>query len=377
MNNVEVPKENQSNFIPIRKDEKKLLMQAYDKSVEVIISMIEKGKIILNPEFQRSYVWDTKKASLLIESIILNVPIPTIYVAQEEKHNEKEIQNWLVVDGVQRLTALKNFYDGKFKLKDLEVLGEDNNGNLLNGLHFENLPMQYKNKLNYGLIRVVLIASDSNPEIKYNMFMRLNSGSVQLNEQELRNCLYRGLFNEALKNELRQNEFLLKLLQIDKPSSRFFDVEVILRFLAISQNWNNEQQIIENYKNSMKNFLNKFMYQNRKINTEKIQEYKLMLDNTLEKVYEVLGDNAFCKINKNKEYKKKWNVNVMDCVMLGFSLYEKEVLLSKKNEIFEMMYELMQDNLFQTSLTTSTTNTEKMTFRISTFLSHLNRVING
>ena len=107
--------------IQIPKELRKIRTQAYDKSVEDTVRMIEKGRIFLQPDFQRySQVWDYKTASQLIESVLLNVPIPPIYVAEEDDGS------WNIIDGLQRLTSFKNFYEGKFKLRGLDSLKELN-----------------------------------------------------------------------------------------------------------------------------------------------------------------------------------------------------------------------------------------------------------
>ena len=117
----------------IPKEVRKITTQAYDKSVSDIVRMIEDKDIRLDPEYQRNYVWDNKKASMLIESIILNVPIPVIYVSQEED------DSWSVIDGLQRLSSLKRFFDGKFKLSGLEILSDLNKSDI-NTLNTKALP---------------------------------------------------------------------------------------------------------------------------------------------------------------------------------------------------------------------------------------------
>src|ERR1700759_690320 len=102
-------------ILEIPKAVRKISTQAYDKSVSDIVRMIEDGDINLNPEYQRNYIWDNKKASMLIESIILNVPIPVVYVSQEED------DSWTVIDGLQRLNSLKRYFDRDFKLSGLEI----------------------------------------------------------------------------------------------------------------------------------------------------------------------------------------------------------------------------------------------------------------
>ena len=217
----------QDSKIPyeIPQEVRKLTTQAYDKSVADVVRMIEDKDIRLDPDYQRNYVWDNKKSSLLIESIILNVPIPVIYVSQEQD------DTWSVIDGLQRLYSLKRFFEGKFKLSGLEILSELNKHDI-NSLNPKALRL-----LKNGLLRVIMITHDSNEEIKYDVFMRLNTGSVHLNEQELRNCLYRGNLNKLLK-ELTNNVQWQTLLGLKAPHKRMADRELILRFLAIYHGWN-------------------------------------------------------------------------------------------------------------------------------------------
>ena len=234
----------QDSKIPyeVPQEVRKLTTQAYDKSVADVVRMIEDKDIRLDPDYQRNYVWDNKKSSLLIESIILNVPIPVIYVSQEQD------DTWSVIDGLQRLYSLKRFFEGKFKLSGLEILSELNKHDI-NSLNPKALRL-----LKNGLLRVIMITHDSNEEIKYDVFMRLNTGSVHLNEQELRNCLYRGNLNRLLK-ELTNNVQWQTLLGLKAPHKRMADRELILRFLAIYHGWNIEDKKLVGYKGRMKVFL--------------------------------------------------------------------------------------------------------------------------
>ena len=127
----------------IPKEVRKLRTQAYDKSVIDIIRMIRDGDLILDPDYQRNYVWDNKKASLLMESILLNVPIPVIYVAEDEE------SRWSVVDGLQRLYSLSRFFNNEFRLARLEVLTE------LEGLTYLKLNPKAARILNNGILRII------------------------------------------------------------------------------------------------------------------------------------------------------------------------------------------------------------------------------
>ena len=263
----------------IPKEVRKITTQAYDKSVSDIVRMIEDKDIRLDPDYQRNYVWDNKKASMLIESIILNVPIPVIYVSQEED------DSWSVIDGLQRLSSLKRFFDGKFKLSGLEILSD------LNKSDITTLNPKALRMLKNGLLRVIMITHDSNEEIKYDVFMRLNTGSVHLTEQELRNCLYRGNLNKFLK-EVVQNQKWLALIGLKEPHKRMADREMVLRFLAIWKNWDVENGILNGYKGRMKSFLNAFMNDYKEIKGQEANEWKRLFEETVEKVYQVYGEYA-------------------------------------------------------------------------------------
>ena len=166
------------------------------------------------PSFQRGYVWDRNRATKLIESILLHVPIPLIYTAEEEDGRE------VVIDGQQRLTACFSFIEGffpptandlerskagnevkkrPFRLGKMKILTE------LEGKGYGDLPPDLKKTLDrYGL-QVIKISKESHPDVKFEIFERLNTGSVALADQEIRNCIYRGPYNDLI-NDLSNNE---------------------------------------------------------------------------------------------------------------------------------------------------------------------------
>ncbi|HBA37188.1 MAG TPA: DUF262 domain-containing protein, partial [Firmicutes bacterium] len=161
---------------------RKLHTSKQDKAIVDLYRMMKEYEITLSPSFQRQYVWSTQSASKFIESLLINIPIPTIFVSA----NEEGV--WDVVDGQQRLTAIKKFYDNELELSGLDTLVE------LNKCTFRDLNDKMKKTLNNRTLSVVIIDNDSSEEIKFDIFMRINQGSAKLNEQELRNCIYRGSF---------------------------------------------------------------------------------------------------------------------------------------------------------------------------------------
>lgn len=323
---------------------RKINTQAYDKSVADLVRMMEDGDIRLNPEYQRNYVWDNKRASMLIESIILNVPIPVIYVSQEED------DTWTVIDGLQRLFSLQRFFDRDFKLSGLEILSD------LNRSDVRSLNPKALRILRNGLIRVIMISHDSHPEIKYDVFMRLNKGSVKLTEQELRNCLYRGRLNEMLKY-LSNNKQFLEILNLGEPHKRMMDSELILRFFAINTNWDSETGKVNNYRGRMKVFLNEFMIHNKDITELKINQHIELFESTVDKVYKVMGDKAFRRINIHGLYETSLNRSIMDVLMVSFSRVSTSDLFENSGNIRDMLRQLIvEDGNFRDSVTIGTSD---------------------
>ncbi|KJR42528.1 protein of unknown function DUF262 [Candidatus Magnetoovum chiemensis] len=293
----------------IPKEERKLRTQSYDMTITDLVKKIEKKKLILDPDYQRNYLWDDKKASLLIESVLLNVPIPVIYVAQDKDNK------WTVIDGLQRLHSLRRFYKNKLKLTKLDVLTE------LNNLTYENLPPRAKTLLEFAMLRVITILEETHPEIKYDIFMRLNRGSVELNEQELRNCLYRGKFIQNIKELVKNNTTFLKLLKLKEPHKRFIDAELILRFFAIHDAYDFKTKKLD-YPGTMKTFLNNYMEKNKNLPDERFSELKTLFNETVDKVNTSLGEFAFRRPKTDGSYDSKINRALSDVVMLCFSMLD-------------------------------------------------------
>jgi hypothetical protein len=349
----------------IPREVRKITTQAYDKSVSDIVRMINDDEINLNPEYQRNYIWDNKRASLLIESIILNVPIPVIYVSQEAD------DTWTVIDGLQRLYSLKRYFERDFKLTGLEILTE------LNKNDVKSLNPKALRVLKNGLLRIIVIANDSHPEIKYDVFMRLNRGSVKLTEQELRNCLYRGKLNEALK-ELVKNESILTLLNLKEPHSRMMDCELILRYIALAEKWNIEENEIIGYKGRMKNFLNEYMYSNQNPDAKFVTKIKREVHDTAHKVLTIYGPKAFRRVNDFGEYETSLNRSIMDILMTSSHYFTRKELEDNKQEISSRFEELILNDLeFRNSITIGTSDTKVITYRLKRWYDEVNTIING
>lgn len=360
---IEIEPESDEEINDIPSKERKLRVQAYDKSVGDLVRMVREKDIILNPEYQRNYVWDNKKASLLIESILLNIPIPVIYASEEDD------SSWNIVDGLQRLNALKRFYENNFKLSGLKILSE------LNGSKFENLNPKATRILSNGNLRIILIFNDSHPEIKYDIFMRLNTGAVKLNEQELRNCLYRGSLNTLLKS-LSKNQKFLKIMGLKAPHKRMVDCEMILRYLAFSEGYNHENNTIRDYKGATKTYLNTYFEGNQNLPKNSISQLEIKFNKVVDCVYEVFEDKAFRKLNEDG-YETKINKAIMDVIMISFEQYSIDEIKKMKAQIIELYKDLLNDTQFNISVTQATSDTKVLEFRLKKWINNLELVMRG
>ena len=203
----------------------KLVVQTADLPLGTLADMVESGAIDLQPGFQRRERWGVDKQSALIESFLLNVPVPPVYLAEEADGT------YTAIDGKQRLRAIADYISGRFALKNLEQLTD------AAGIRFEGLPTEITNALRLRpFLRVVTLLKQTDPLLKYEVFLRLNRGGEALNPQEIRNVAFRGPMNDAIYS-LSGREFLRQQLKIENDRSSAYremnDAEYVLRFLTL------------------------------------------------------------------------------------------------------------------------------------------------
>ena len=204
-------------------------------TMETLLRRLEQNTIQLNPDFQRQEVWDDVRKSRLIESLMLNIPIPMFYVSSDEKGN------WSVVDGLQRISTFRDFVLGTKFIKDPKrYINEKGNGLVLSGLEFRKslngltmneLPRHLYNRILETVFTFTIVNPGTHEEVKRNIFKRLNTGGLPLSPQEIRNALYTGK-STLLLNELAQTREFKDATSQSIHAQRMEDRELILRFLA-------------------------------------------------------------------------------------------------------------------------------------------------
>lgn len=296
------------------------------------------GEFDTNPGFQRREVWDNNKKSALIESILLNVPIPLIYTLEDET-KDKDIE--MVIDGKQRSSSIFSFINNHFKLSGLKILPE------YNGLYFRDLEKRVQQNIEKFNLSVVTIKSDSDKEAKFQIFDRLNSGSVTLNPQEIRNSIYQGPYNDMILKS-GENPLFLQLMFNGKMSSRMHDIELATRFFAFEKEGytkypGNLKTFLNNHLDSRKQYFNSLRTEEL---TKELKDLEKRFKDCLNLATEIFGDQVFKSCNIDENNKILWNRNktVFELVMWGFTLYDKRDYMKNKDLIRESFIKLMLED---------------------------------
>jgi len=217
-------------------DPEEISIETKPTAMDAVIRRLLQGSIRLAPAFQRKVVWDTERKSQLIESMMLKIPLPMFYVAADEKGN------WDVVDGLQRLTTIKEFVlgqeyfdtrDEKLKGKGLRLKSLEFWGDQFDGFTFSDLPELMVNRILETEFRFTIINPGTPEEVKRNVFKRINTGGMPLTPQEIRHALYQGKSTELLA-ELVESDAYKKATSGSVNDSRMVGRELILRFFAFS-----------------------------------------------------------------------------------------------------------------------------------------------
>lgn len=360
----------QDEEVKIPEKENSIFTSSGDPEIDSLYNKKKRGRLVLQPDFQRQYVWDSTKASKLIESAILLIPLPIIYLSEEKDGKE------YVIDGQQRLTSFFSFIDGAFpdakpfKLGGLTVCVD------LNGRKFSELTEDLQDKIRYYKIRTITFLKNSSDDLKFEIFERLNTGSVQLNDQELRNCLYRGPFNVALKAMAADPDFM-HICALKEPDKRMRDIELVLRFCAFYH------KTYLNYKPPIKAFLNQEANERRNISDNDLTELQGAFKNACQIIRSIFDKNSFKRFYKGTENEpngywepKKFNTSLYDVLMYTFSREEKNKVFQHLDAVREGLIFLMtEDQEFVDSIELSTSSIQAVTKRFDKWRSMLQRIL--
>jgi hypothetical protein len=336
--------------------EREVFTTPSDPDVETLVKRISEGSLVLRPKFQRGSVWDAARKSRLIESLLLNLPIPPVFFAEDVDGNR------IVVDGQQRLIAIDDFYHGRFPLTGLQVLSS------LNNQYWKDLPSKLDRKILQRVIRTLVISHHTPPDIQFEIFERLNTGGVPLTEQEIRNATLSGSFNDLL-DELAHDPIFLAAIKRSEPDPRLRHHELILRFFAL-------YELLPHYETPLKHYLTVFMRQKRKAAPEAIDTLRQVFLASIKACVQSFGENPFRRAKVDDGipvgYESVVNRAVFDIQMLGFAGVDFEAVKSLGSAISDEFIQLSLTDLpFVESLSRATDHRSRLSGRLRTWFTKL------
>lgn len=327
-----------------------------EKTIFELLRRIDEGVLDLQPEFQRSFVWTLPLQVSLIESVLARIPLPVIYLSEEDE------EKTLVIDGQQRLTTLHRFAKGDFALKNLHMLPE------LEGKRFGDLDGKLRRRFEDTPITTFVIQPGSDAKVKFEIFERLNRGAIVLNAQEIRNSLLRGP-GLLLAQELGGYGGLFrKLARESRSFPRMREDELALRCLAFLDSGPDE------YSGDMKDFLNARL---RRLN-DNSEEHRAALANALSRALEetqaVFGDISFRRWDPaKKRHASAMNAALMDVTVYGFAkpLRPADFWAARADDVRSRLERLHANLDFARAITVSTGSSSAVKTRFRLWMKEL------
>lgn len=319
---------NQSEIAPYNPDDIKVHQKQF--SIKFIEEMIDNQDIDFTPDFQRNFVWNSVQKSLLIESLLLRIPLPIFYFAEDYDGR------LTIVDGLQRLTTIKEFMNNEFQLRNLEYLSEGVKGRYYksdpeNGK--KGIDAKYYRWFNMTQFSVNVIDPVSPHKAKYDIFRRINTGGRPLNNQEIRNCLATKNLRNLLKAMVNLPEFITAT-DGSLPSTRMADMEIAIRFIAFYEAYKSDNTLVSSYDGYMETFLDDSTEKFAKLSENDHNKFLSLFSNAMKNAEYLFGAKyAFRKVQKehiNSNHRKQlfnkalfigWSVLLAD---IPFKLVEEK-----------------------------------------------------
>lgn len=326
----------------------------------------DKQKIIMDPSFQRNEVWGLKQKSELIESVVMGIPLPLIYLAENKKGQ------LVVVDGRQRLTAFFGFLSNEFKLNKLKILTQ------LNGKNFSELEAVYPEYAfgieDYQLI-IQVIKHPTPDRVRFDLFDRVNRGGTPLNKQEMRNALYQGN-STVLLQKIAESEAFKNATGYSVSNKRMKDTYIILRAIAFMLYF--DDKLIDGkgnkvvYKSDMEDLLGKTMDYLNSLNKNEIEGIEREFCEIMKRVYHDFEDTAFRMISRDNK-KKQISMTLFETIVY---LYHQIGEQYKEKKAVEPINKLKEDQTFLALLKSSIDSINGITGRFQRVSSLYGEIIN-
>lgn len=340
--------------VHVRRSLDPLVVASRDWTVETIARQIAQENIDLNPKFQRRNAWNDSKRSGLIESLIWGVPVPQIVLAEDPARP----RSFIVIDGKQRLLTIAGFLNPEIKYWDKPVLKGLNVMTELNGCSAKELETKgrfgdYYRRLMNADIRCTVLSNYSDPDILYDIFYRINTGSVRLGTQELRQVLHRGWFADFLVDKTNTVQPIHLVLGLNEPDVRLADVEIVLRCLAMGL-FGGE------YHGNLKQFLDSSMQLiTETFDPARIEAEYGLFNEGIENLNIVFPYNQIGRKLTNGKFERRFNRVLFEVEDYFFKYLSASIVARRKNKFLECFERLVDgDRQFRSSIETTTKSTE-------------------
>ena len=358
---------------PIRTE---AVVTSTDWTTETVLTQLKRGNIELSPNFQRREAWNDDRKSAFIESLFMGLPVPQIVLAERQDIRG----SYIVIDGKQRLLSIRRFgVEDQEEFTPLTLSGLKNKRDL-NGQTWMNLkdnPRYHQDTVAYEnqTIRTVVVRNWPNESFLYLVFLRLNTGSLPLSSQELRQALHPGPFTDFVDNYSSNSASIKKALGLGAPDFRMRDVEILIRFFAFAES-------IHKYKGNLKDFLDntaKLYNDNWSFREAEIRELAQKCDDAIERTIVVFGNDAFRRWREPDGFVERFNRAVFDIMTFYFRDSNLGDLAAvRKAEVKDAFKNLCAtDELFNEALQTTTKSVQATFGRLNKWGNTLKTVLDA
>ena len=333
-----------------------MLIRNETRTVHEILRRIQQGMYIMDPDFQRDFIWTEDKQSKLIESVMMRIPLPVFYIA------ENDDGKMVVVDGLQRLSTFRNFVDGGLTLRLPEQP-------LLNRKRFAELTPKLQNRVEDCNLTLYVIDAKAPERARLDIFERVNSGAP-LTRQQMRNCLYMGQATRFLKAEAELPLFVDATgRSLNKAQMR--DREFVNRFCGFTI------LPLEDYRGDMDDFLASTLMRMNELDVPDLEALSRQLRTGLENNRHVFGRHAFRKHTEDQDYRNIINASLWDVMVTGLSRYEQSTVTGRAEKLRKAFYELLDDEDFNDAITFGTNQVNKVNRRFELAWQMFGEVLNA
>lgn len=314
-----------------------------------VCTWIENQKLILHPDFQRNLVWNINQQSLLIESLMLKIPIPAFYFDEDANGNRA------VIDGMQRLTTIFNFWKGKFKLRGLQYLKN------CEGCTFEQLDWKYKSRIEDTQLAVNILDARCPNMVKFDVFRRINTGGVSLNAQEVRNIMAKP-HTRSLLQAMAESTGFQRVTHGKVSDIRMGAQELCLRFIAFYWLYDKENGDFHEFY-EMTHLLDRTILKINDMNQKEMIDLYNRFDESMQKCYALFGEKAFYKTEAKAAINRPLFTS-FSVLLANDNSYDIDWLEGRQNKANELIKtKLSECTDYFNAVTSSTSSRRNMTLQ--------------